>query len=330
MWPLRMPARGSGTAPVKRPAARASSTSSRRVCDIAEHVADAAQARRPVIGTKGRGPGAARVAGLDRPALPHPFRQAAIQHGRLVVAEQAHQPPAARGRSQTLLVVEHDARVVADAQGAEQLGEPPRRGNHVRQVRIGVGDLIDVEIAGAGNVRGAEGVRLVPGSFGRYLVAVEDDQVGLPSSPASQSVETRFPSRSPPCRPHDAARHHGASSTLRATPVRRCAYWPAVTDAVAPSPGHAASTTYTRRFCLPLFSILLTSTRPISPVRRTWVPPQGCRSTGAASRRCAPGGSARHRAAAARTACARGRDWCRARPRRSSSRRSRGPRRSAR
>ncbi len=35
----------------------------------------------------------------------------------------------------------------------------------------------------------------------------------------------------------------------------------------------------TRRFCLPLFSILPNTTRPISPVRATWVPPQGCRST---------------------------------------------------
>ena len=34
-----------------------------------------------------------------------------------------------------------------------------------------------------------------------------------------------------------------------------------------------------RRFIFPLFSILVHSTRPISPVRATWVPPQACRST---------------------------------------------------
>ena len=35
----------------------------------------------------------------------------------------------------------------------------------------------------------------------------------------------------------------------------------------------------TRRFWRPFFSILPISTRPISAVRATWVPPQGCRST---------------------------------------------------
>ena len=34
-----------------------------------------------------------------------------------------------------------------------------------------------------------------------------------------------------------------------------------------------------RRFCLPLLSILLTTSGPISAVERTCVPPQGCRST---------------------------------------------------
>ena len=35
-----------------------------------------------------------------------------------------------------------------------------------------------------------------------------------------------------------------------------------------------------RRFCRPLFSTLAIAIRPISPVERTCVPPQGCRSTG--------------------------------------------------
>ena len=44
-----------------------------------------------------------------------------------------------------------------------------------------------------------------------------------------------------------------------------------------------------RRFILPLFSILVHSTRPISPVRATCVPPQACRSTPSiASRRTRP------------------------------------------
>ncbi len=34
----------------------------------------------------------------------------------------------------------------------------------------------------------------------------------------------------------------------------------------------------TRRLILPFFSIPVTNARPISPVRATWVPPQGCKS----------------------------------------------------
>ncbi len=36
---------------------------------------------------------------------------------------------------------------------------------------------------------------------------------------------------------------------------------------------------FTRRFSRPFFSILPIRSAPISPVRATWVPPQGCRST---------------------------------------------------
>ena len=39
----------------------------------------------------------------------------------------------------------------------------------------------------------------------------------------------------------------------------------------------------TRRFNFPFFSICVTRTAPISPVPRTWVPPQGCRSKPAIS-----------------------------------------------
>src|SRR5215472_19191817 len=41
---------------------------------------------------------------------------------------------------------------------------------------------------------------------------------------------------------------------------------------------HSAKARMTRRFCLPLFSILVTATGPISLVLRICVPPQGCRS----------------------------------------------------
>src|SRR5204863_182149 len=42
---------------------------------------------------------------------------------------------------------------------------------------------------------------------------------------------------------------------------------------------HSANRMRTRRFCLPLFSILLTASRPTSAVERTCVPPHGWTST---------------------------------------------------
>src|SRR6185437_14685733 len=47
----------------------------------------------------------------------------------------------------------------------------------------------------------------------------------------------------------------------------------------------SAKVTATRLLWLPLFSILLTRSAPTSPVRATWVPPQGCRSTPSISTR---------------------------------------------
>jgi Protein of unknown function (DUF1194) len=63
---------------------------------------------------------------------------------------------------------------------------------------------------------------------------------------------------------------------------------------IAAAPGDQAappaSATTTRRLRLPLFSIFSTTTGPISPVARTCVPPQGCRSTAGpiSSRRTRP------------------------------------------
>src|SRR5689334_24948938 len=41
---------------------------------------------------------------------------------------------------------------------------------------------------------------------------------------------------------------------------------------------YSAKASITRRFCLPLFSIWVTATGPVSTVLRICVPPQGCRS----------------------------------------------------
>jgi hypothetical protein len=67
------------------------------------------------------------------------------------------------------------------------------------------------------------------------------------------------------------------------------------------SPRLAGGAIMMRRFCLPLLSIFKTLIGPISPLRETCVPPQGCRSTAVSASpmrisrsRCAPGRLHRH------------------------------------
>ena len=85
MWPLRMPARGSGASPVKRPAARASRTSS-AVCS---HCASTSpMPRRRVARKSGRNVGGSRQRWFarSRPAGP----RAAISAGRHPAPRQRH------------------------------------------------------------------------------------------------------------------------------------------------------------------------------------------------------------------------------------------------
>src|SRR5262249_14593085 len=58
----------------------------------------------------------------------------------------------------------------------------------------------------------------------------------------------------------------------------RHGYRPSSNVRGSPVSGHATQTQFAPRFCLPFFSICVTRTAPISFVRCTWVPPQGCRS----------------------------------------------------
>ena len=135
---------------------------------------------------------AARKSGRKSPALPParrrsrpagpppPFRQPAIQHRHAVVAEQAHHPPAPRGREQALLVVEHDGARVADAERADQFGEAAGGRHHVRQDGFGIGDFVDVEEAGARDAAGAELGPGVLASVGRYRLASSTPRSGRP------------------------------------------------------------------------------------------------------------------------------------------------------
>ena len=87
------------------------------------------------------------------------------------MAEDAKHPPDARRGKQAFGVVDDDMVVIADAECANCGGEGIRCRQHVRQRASGVGCRIDVEIAGAGNMRRcvfgfavAAGRRQVPGT----------------------------------------------------------------------------------------------------------------------------------------------------------------------
>ena len=80
--------------------------------------------------------------------------------------------------------------------------------DHVRQVGVGVGDHVDVEVAGARNVGAGNSALPSWFSFGRYFVASNTTRSGLPSSAASQSVVTQRVHRVPPAlRPAVQFRH---------------------------------------------------------------------------------------------------------------------------
>jgi hypothetical protein len=136
---------------VKRPAARASITCRATGLQVALHLVE----RADDVGLVARGEVALlRRDGqvLDRAALGDPLGQAAVQHHHVLVAHGAEFPPDAGGGQDAAGVVDDDLRAVAQAQLLDPRGELDRRGQHVRQVRGLVRDLVDVEEHRAWNV----------------------------------------------------------------------------------------------------------------------------------------------------------------------------------
>src|SRR3546814_7696707 len=68
-----------------------------------------------------------RLAFLDRPPVVQPLRQAAVEHGDLLVPEGAEGPPYARRAEDAALVVDHQPQAVAEAEPAHLRGEDVRR-----------------------------------------------------------------------------------------------------------------------------------------------------------------------------------------------------------
>ena len=80
-----------------------------------------------------------RRAGFDGPPFTPPFLQSSIQHGCVIEAEHAEEPPYPRRPVDILGAVEHDAIAVTDAMGGHHRGKlrGSRRHQRHRMVRIG-------------------------------------------------------------------------------------------------------------------------------------------------------------------------------------------------
>jgi hypothetical protein len=95
------------------------------------------------------------------------------------MTHDAEHPPHARAGEDALVVVDDDARAVADAEFADARGEHFRARQHVRQICVVIGDVVDVEEDRARNAAlGVERLcvaRIVRHEPGR----IDDAQVGF-------------------------------------------------------------------------------------------------------------------------------------------------------
>jgi len=115
---------------------------------------------------------------LQRAALGAPFRQAAVEHGHVGMAEHPEHPPHPRGGEQPRAVIDHHAMPVADPHPPHPADEFLDRRQHVRQRRLGVGDLVDVEELRAGDVRPGIFRLRVAACVGHVPRGVEHPHVG--------------------------------------------------------------------------------------------------------------------------------------------------------
>ena len=183
-----------------------------------------------------------RLAGLERAALGAPLRQAAVEHRDVGLAEEPERPPDPRRAEHADAVVDDDAVAVADAHRPHPGDELLHRRRHVRQARLLVGDLVDVEEARAGDMRRLE---LGAGVAARRPACTSSRRgcAGRARSrcAASQSVETRScgslefiggPRVGGP--PDNGERRRGKCGGRNAPPAPRTARGAALTTAYIP------------------------------------------------------------------------------------------------
>jgi hypothetical protein len=82
---------------------------------------------------------------IDRTPFRLPFRKAAVQHGDIVMAEDAEHPPGARGREKPRGFIDNDFLAIADPELLHARGEFLGSRQHVGQGGLAIGDVVDVE-----------------------------------------------------------------------------------------------------------------------------------------------------------------------------------------
>ena len=190
MCPARRLGRGSGSSPRNRAGERASTTSwspsleAAATCVTSRTRAAWRCTVDVAVAQDGRDV-------FHRPSFGAPFREAAVEHRDLALAHQPEGPPDARGGEHAGTVVDDDLVAVADAHGAHPADEFLGRRGHVRHRAGGVGNLVDVEEARAGDMGGRVLRTGVAGRVsGRWKLASRTRRSGSPRWAASQSVET--------------------------------------------------------------------------------------------------------------------------------------------
>ena len=74
-----------------------------------------------------------------------PFRQAAIQHGHILMAHHLEHPPGARRREQARHIIGDHPLAIADPQLPHARGEFLRARQHVGKRARGIGEIVDIE-----------------------------------------------------------------------------------------------------------------------------------------------------------------------------------------
>ena len=123
--------------------------------------------------------GGGRNLGRHRTVLGHPAGQPAFEDADILRAVEVEHPRDARRREQPELVVDDDGVALGDPELAHGLRKERCRRQHVRQVGVAVGNLVEVEIDRAGDVRGRKFCRAVAACGRQVPGPVDNPHLGV-------------------------------------------------------------------------------------------------------------------------------------------------------